>query len=74
MEKFTAKQAAELAKSKQQPVEEILKTIETQAGYGFRFIMIAYLPSETMVELVNLGYTVSKHEDPFGVEQTKIKW
>lgn len=74
IKKFTAKEADELSKSNQQSVEEILKTIENQAGYGYRFLMIAYLPQETMVELINLGYTVSKHEDPFGVEQTKIKW
>ena len=74
IKKFTAKEADELSKSNQQPIEEILKTIENQAGYGYRFLMIAYLPQETMVELINLGYAVSKHEDPFGVEQTKIKW
>lgn len=74
IKKFTAKEADELSKSNQQSVEEILETIENRAGYGYRFLMIAYLPQETMVELINLGYTVSKHEDPFGVEQTKIKW
>jgi hypothetical protein len=74
MEKFTAQQAAQLAKKNEQPIDQILKTIENQAGYGNRYIMCAYLPDEVLLEFVELGYAVSKFTDPFGVEQTKIRW
>ena len=73
-QKFTAKQASELANQKKQPIDQILKTIENQAECGNRYIMVAYLHDETLLELVELGYAVSKFTDPFGVENTKIKW
>lgn len=74
MEKFTAQQAAQLAKENEQPIDQILKTIEEQAKYGSRCIIQAYLPDGVLIELVELGYALSKFTDPFGVEQTRIRW
>lgn len=71
---FTAKQASALADLKQQPIESILKSIESQAGYGYRFILQSYLSIEITVKLIELGYEISKFTDPMGIEQTKIKW
>lgn len=74
MEKFTAQEAFNLAKSKEQPIESILESIKNQAGYGYRYLLFPYLSDEKTIELINLGYTVTKHIDPLGIEQTKIKW
>lgn len=74
MEKLTAQQAVELAKENEPKIELILKTIEEQCKYGYRFIMQVNLSASVMNELLELGYTVSRFTDSMGVEQTKIKW
>ena len=75
MEKLTAKQAAELSKLKERPLDDVLKVIKQQAeNYGERYILERHIAPEVLTDLINLGYTISRHEDPFGVEQMKVRW
>ena len=74
MEQFTAAQARELSLTKAKSFEAIIEIIKHQAGFGERYIIDRNVSGETLMELVNLGYIISKLTDPFGVENFKISW
>lgn len=74
MERLTAKQAAEIAAKKSKTIDQLLEVIKDQAELGKRLILEEYIDPDVLVELVNLGYNVSKRPDQFCVDLYRINW
>ena len=74
MEKLTAQMASELSKQNECKLETVLSSIEITAKQGNRCIsMINHIPDAVILELMSLGFSISKTSDPFN-EIVKIKW
>lgn len=55
--------------------EEIFSMIKGYATNGIRSLVTEDNVSDnTIMDLVNLGYSVSRHTDPFGRSHVVIKW
>lgn len=74
MAQLTAKEARTITERNAIKIDQILKQINDSANAGMQFSICPLLPTEVMLELINLGYSVSRNTDPFGMENSKINW
>lgn len=69
-----AKEARKLTEENIRPFDNIIKDIELSASRGEQMICIPLVFPEHQIKLIELGYKVSRHTDPIGLEFTKIEW
>ncbi|MFC4673449.1 hypothetical protein [Dysgonomonas termitidis] len=69
-----AKEARKLTEENIRPFEVIIQDIEQSASRGNQMICIPVVTPEYQMKLVELGYKISKHTDPIGLDLTKIEW
>lgn len=53
---------------------DALKRVEDQAKRGANIVMFDNMNNDTLQQLFDLGYRVSKFTDPMGLEVTRIEW
>lgn len=72
---MNAQQARGIADEKKPKIEEILKSIETQAGYGMTQLSFQNLSFENQQKLLELGYQLKKHTDVInGQDWILVSW
>lgn len=69
-----ASEAREITEQNQLSLTDALKTIGEEAKRGGKMCVFHNLHYDTFSRLLSLGYRVSKHIDPIGVELDRIEW
>lgn len=69
-----ALEARKMTEQNQLSLTDALKMIEGEAKRGGKMCMFHNLHSDTFTRLLELGYKVSKHIDPMGMELDRIEW
>lgn len=69
-----ASEAREITEQNQLSLTDALKIIEGEAKRGGKMCVFNNLHYETFSKLLSLGYRVSKHTDPIGIELDRIEW
>ena len=72
-----AQEARSIAALKAPKLEEVLKSIENQAeaGSNFIFIMGQIITPLLLQGLLELGYSIKEHTDPFnGMKGLNVSW
>lgn len=69
-----ALEARRITEQNQLSLTDALDTIANQAKCGVKICMFANLHQDTLYRLLELGYKVSKHIDPMGMEVDRIEW
>lgn len=69
-----ALEARTITEQNQLSLTDALKMIEGEAKRGGKMCMFHNLHADTFTRLLGLGYKISKHTDPMGLEVDRIEW
>lgn len=69
-----AEEARKLSEEKQIKFDAALKIIKQQAEYGSTSCLFQNLHKDTIEDLMRLGYKLSIHTDPMGIERHVCNW
>lgn len=70
---MNAQEAREIAKEHELKINEALENIKSHAGDGYRYIVFHRYSDELCMQLIGLGYSVSKMQDGV-IEVLKVTW